>query len=47
MIRSHLCGYSDAYILVSGSVTITGSGDEDAAKRADERIKGVIFKGCA
>ena len=37
MLKSSLCNYSDAYILVSGTITITG----------DERNKGVIFKGCA
>ena len=34
MIRSNLCNYSDAYILVSGTIAITGEGDDDAAKRA-------------
>ena len=47
MIRSNLCGYSDVYILVSGTRTITGAGADDAAKRADERNKEVIFKNCA
>ena len=47
MIRSNLCYYSDAYILVSGTITITGEGDDDNAKRADEGNKGVIFKNCA
>ena len=37
VIKSNLCDYSDAYILVSGTITITGAGDEDAAKRTDER----------
>ena len=27
MIRSDLCDYSDTYIHVSGTVTITGAGD--------------------
>ena len=36
MARSNLCDYSDACILDSGTVTITGSGD---AKQADERNK--------
>ena len=27
MIRSDLCYYSDTYIHVSGTVTITGAGD--------------------
>ena len=37
MTRSNLCDYSDAYILVNGTITIDGSGDDDAAKRQDER----------
>ena len=47
MLKSSLCDYSDAYILVSGTITITGAGADDAAKRLDERNKGVIFKNCA
>ena len=46
MLRSSLCDYSDAYIFVSGTITITGAGVDDAAKRLDERNKGVIFKLC-
>ena len=34
-------------ILVSGTITITGERVNNAAKRADERNKGVIFKNCA
>ena len=26
------CDYADAYILVKGTITITGTGDDDAAK---------------
>ena len=44
MIKSSLCDYSDAYILVSGTITITGEEYSDTAKRLDERKKGVIFK---
>ena len=47
MLRSNLCDYTDAYILVKGTITITGAGDNDAAKRLYERNKGVIFKNCA
>ena len=36
MLRSNLCDYADAYILVKGTITITGAGDDDAAKRLDE-----------
>ena len=48
MIRSDLYGYSDAYILVSGTINITKAGDDDnAKKKTDERNKGVVFKNCA
>ena len=47
MLRSNLWDYADAYILVKGTITITGNRDDDAAKRADQRDKGVIFKNCA
>ena len=47
MSRSSLCDYSDAYILASGTITITGAGADDTAKWLDERNKGVIFKNCA
>ena len=33
--------------MVKGTVTITGAGDDAAARQADERDKGVIFKNCA
>ena len=46
MLRSNLCDCADAYILVKGTIAITGAGDDDAAKRANERDKGVIFKNC-
>ena len=47
MPRSNLCDYADSYILVKGIVTITGAGDDAAARRANERNKGVTFKNCA
>ena len=47
MLKSSLCNYSDAYILVKGTITITGAGDDAAARQADERDKGVVFKNCA
>ena len=40
MLRSTLCDYADAYILVNGRITITGAGDDGAARRAP-------FKNCA
>ena len=47
MLKSSLCDYSDAYILVKGKITITGAGANVAARQADERDKGVAFKNCA
>ena len=47
MLKSSLCDYSDAYILVKGMITITGRGADAAARQADERDKVVIFKNCA
>ena len=47
MLKSSLCDYSDAYILVKVTITITGAGDDAAAKKADERDKGVAYKDCA
>ena len=41
MLSSNLCDYADAYILVNGSITITGAGDDGVARRVDERDKGV------
>ena len=46
MLKSNLCDYTDAYILVTGKITITGQVDDDAARQEDERNKGVIFKYC-
>ena len=47
MRRSNLCDYADSYILVKSTITITGAGDNAAARQADERNKGVTFKNCA
>ena len=47
MLRSNLCDYADSYIIVKGTITITGAGDDAAARQADERDKGVTFKNCA
>ena len=47
MLRSNLCDYADAYILVNGTGTITGAGDDAVARQADERNKRVTFKNCA
>ena len=36
MLRSNLCDYSDTYIHVKGTITITGERDNDTAKRLAE-----------
>ena len=46
MLKSSLCNYCDAYILVKGRITITGAGADAAARQADERNEEVIFKNC-
>ena len=47
MLKSSLCNYSDAYILLKGRITITGAGDDVARWQANERDKGVISENCA
>ena len=39
MLKSNLCDYADAYIFVKGTITITGKGNDDAARQLDEEIK--------
>ena len=47
MVRSSLCDCCDTYILVRGTITITGVGADDAAEGLDRRNKWLIFKNCA
>ena len=47
MLKSSLCDYSDTYIFVKERITITVVGADAAARKADERDKGVAFKDCA
>ena len=47
MLKSRLCNYNDASILVSGTSTINRARANDNAKRLDEWNKGVIFRNCA
>ena len=47
MLRSNLCDYADSYILIKGTIAITGEGDNAGEMQADERDKGVTFKNCA
>ena len=45
MLRSSLCDYSDAYILVKGNITVNNTAAEGVA--ANNINKKVIFKNCA
>ena len=47
MLKCSLCDYSNKYIFVKRRITITGAGDDAAARQADERNKDVIFKNFA
>ena len=42
MLKSSLCDYSDAYILVGRTITITV--EDDAARRLDQRYKEEYLK---
>ena len=46
MFKSSLCDYSDAYILVKGTIAIAGAGANAAVRNPDEINKQVIFKNC-
>ena len=43
MLRSSLYDYTDAYILVKGTITIAGAGYDVAARRADERMPKILI----
>ena len=45
MLKSSLCDYSDAYILVKGTISVNNSAAQGAA--ANNANKKVIFKNCA
>ena len=45
-LKSSFCNYSDAYILVRGTITLAGEGAYDAARQTGERTKEVIFQNC-
>ena len=46
-LRTHLCDYSNACINGTFTGAITGAGENDTARRIDQRNKGVIFQNCA
>ena len=44
MLRSSLCDYSDAYILVKGTITVNNTGTAAAPNNTNKKV---IFKNCA
>ena len=40
MLRSSLCDYADSYILVKGTITVTGEGADAGTRQGDERDNG-------
>ena len=44
MLRLSLYDYSNAYMLVKGTIAITGLGADAPARQADERNKQITFK---
>ena len=44
VIKSSLFDYGDTCMLVKGTITINGAGDDAASRRADEKNKDLIFK---
>ena len=44
MLRSNLCDYSDAYILVKGTTTVTAPGANGANNIRDKRNRPLILK---
>ena len=44
MLRSSLCCYSDAYILVKGNIAVNNTGTGEAQTNRDKKV---IFKHCA
>ena len=45
MLRSNLCDYNDAYILVKGNITVNNTAGAGAA--TNNTKKNVVFKHCA
>ena len=45
MLRSDLCDYADAYILVNGTITVTADGDNNNANNIrDKRNRPLVLK---
>ena len=46
MLKSSLCDYSDAYILVKGTITVVGVGSAAGPRQSGRNDKQVIIKNC-
>ena len=44
MWKSSLGDFSNVYILVNGTITITGTGADDAVIRLSKRNKAIVFR---
>ena len=47
MLKSSLCDFSNAYILVKGTITVVRAGATEALRQTDRNNKQTIFKNCA
>ena len=47
MLNSNICDHSDAYILVTGTITVAGAGPTKVARVIARGNKQAIFKSCA
>ena len=47
MLKSSLCDYSDAYILVKGTISVNNTAAAAVAAAVNNDDKKVIFKNCA
>ena len=44
MLKSSLCDYSDAYILVSANITVVGAGADAAATAANKQYLKIVHR---
>ena len=47
MLKSSLCDYRDAYILVKGTISVNNTASQGVAANNNNNNKKVIFKNCA
>ena len=47
MLKSSLCDYSDAYLLIKRTIIVVGQGPDPSEIAADRKHQQVIFKNCA